>query len=135
MEKENILFNKILNTKTTLNTLIRKYQSDRVSFLTQQELLSKDLLEIKNIVKTMNNNKNTSIKTDKFILKDDFYSIYLSKEFEELKNNTTQNIKIELEKRFNQELIKHKKNNKLLMISSLTLSCLCIILSTFIILK
>ena len=101
MKKENILFNKILNTKITLNTLIRKYQSDRVSFLTRQELLSKDLLEIKNIVKTMNNNKNTPIKTDKFILKDDFYSIYLSKEFEELKNNTTQNIKIELEKRFN----------------------------------
>lgn len=137
MKNINILEYKLQKINQSLQVLIKRYQADRVSILTQNDLFLKDITEIKDNIHNKKNQLSTLSKEeeDKYLLKDDFISIYLSKEFQDLKENSINGIKNELEIKFKEELLTYKNENKLLKSILIIAIPICLIISILALLK
>lgn len=133
-------------TQKTIEEFLKNYQLDKISIFTEIDNLS-DKLKSSNkqsisSTETSNTNekinkieKTLEIQNKSFISKDDFLSLYLSKEFEEIKNSTINNIKNEIERKFQLEISKYKNKNNLLLSLFIILSITSILLSLSLLFK
>ena len=146
MENNTLLNLNKKETQKTIEEFLKNYQLDKISIFTEIDNLSNKLKSSSNQSISNIENSNTNEKINKiektleiqkksFISKDDFLSLYLSKEFEEIKNTTLNNIKNEIERKFQLEISKYKNKNNLLLFLFIILSITSILLSLSLLFK
>ncbi len=124
-----MLIQKISDTKDKLShefqEITIQYQKDKITYLTSLEKISKELLNIHNKVNTIKNNTSSSN------INDEIMSLYLSSEFESMKEHLTKDLKNEFERKFEIEKLKLKNQKNSLIISLIIISTCSIVLSIF----
>lgn len=121
---ERIIYN-IEYLQNNFDVISENYQIDKVTFLTNLTNITTKINELENLIEK---NKNLTGNTEK-----DLMRMYLSTEFETIKNDIKKDLKLEFTNKFDKELKKIKNTNikfyllLIISLSSFSISCFILI--------